>query len=354
MFCFPHDLKLNTAPDIPKFHFFGCTLANGTRYGICMICFAWFHHLFCRLYGCCLRFDETVDPNRLRDLKRRLREEKVAHEAQLLEQERQRIEAEEKKKQQKEEELKQKKLKAKLRYLADEAKRLGSPPASPTVTREDSSIGNLSVQIDYSRENSVSRTGNDEDTIVTRPMSKSMESTNSPATDQPSKPSDASVHAEPGKNVDDSGNTKSISDPAAVDNNAPARSEAVPAETKAEPIAESAAAPSGPVFLPEDDEPRTIYCAKCICILSQHAFMQEYRTVLTEIFRLTTMREVLPIEKTISNFMLEVPYPPAGRIKVHYKINNKNVFFSRSPANNPLQLSHFRYGVLFQVQYISF
>ena len=63
---------------------------------------------------------------------------------------------------------------------------------------------------------------------------------------------------------------------------------------------------------------------------------------------MTTMPESIPIERTICNFMLEVPYPPPGRIQVQYKINNKTVTFARSPANNPLQLSHFRYGVLFQ------
>jgi pentatricopeptide repeat protein len=76
--------------------------------------------------------------------------------------------------------------------------------------------------------------------------------------------------------------------------------------------------------------------------------MQEYRTVLTEWFRMTITPESLPIERIISNFMLEVPLPPKGRLKVHYRITNKHVEFARSPANNPLLLSHFSYGLLFQ------
>jgi hypothetical protein len=91
-----------------------------------------------------------------------------------------------------------------------------------------------------------------------------------------------------------------------------------------------------------------VYGSKCICILSQHSFLAQYRTAITEIYRLSLTPETVPLERTVCNFMTEVPNPPAGCTTVQYDIADKVVLFKRPPPNNPLFFSHFRLRLLFE------
>ena len=80
----------------------------------------------------------------------------------------------------------------------------------------------------------------------------------------------------------------------------------------------------------------SVYAPKCICLLSLHPYLEQYRIFLTELYRLSLTPSLLPLERYISNFMLEVPLPPMGSLRYAYTISNRTLFFANNPPNNPL------------------
>ena len=59
------------------------------------------------------------------------------------------------------------------------------------------------------------------------------------------------------------------------------------------------------------------YAPKCICFISYYPFLGAFRTCLNELYRISTSKQgLIPIERQLLNFMLEVPLPPKGIIAV--------------------------------------
>src|SRR5690606_32011327 len=57
---------------------------------------------------------------------------------------------------------------------------------------------------------------------------------------------------------------------------------------------------------------KNYYAPKCICIISYYPFILQYRTFLTELYRISLTPTNIPIERFISNLFLETPLPPNG------------------------------------------
>ena len=78
-----------------------------------------------------------------------------------------------------------------------------------------------------------------------------------------------------------------------------------------------------------------LYVPRCICIISSWAFIESFRAVLCEIYRLACTPCDLPMERYICNFIDDVPSPPAGRVDINFYICNKSIEFKCTPANQP-------------------
>lgn len=107
--------------------------------------------------------------------------------------------------------------------------------------------------------------------------------------------------------------------------------------------ASSASVPASNLVAPSPSHNRfkkkgrpVVYAPKCICLLSLHPYLEQYRIFLTELYRLSLTPSLLPLERYISNFMLEVPLPPMGNLRYAYTISNRTLFFANNPPNNPL------------------
>ena len=83
-----------------------------------------------------------------------------------------------------------------------------------------------------------------------------------------------------------------------------------------------------------EDEPKAskVYAPTCLVILSQWYF-PAFRDFLTKLYQLSLSAMPVPVERIISNFCLEVPLPPAGRVEVQYQIANDTLTFCRPPPN---------------------
>ena len=74
------------------------------------------------------------------------------------------------------------------------------------------------------------------------------------------------------------------------------------------------------------------FAPKCITLLSRWSF-PGFRTLLTEMYRLTLSPQPLPLERLIVNICKEIPLPPAGRVQVEYPIGTTTIMFRRPPPN---------------------
>jgi len=81
-------------------------------------------------------------------------------------------------------------------------------------------------------------------------------------------------------------------------------------------------------------ETNKVYMPKAICLVSHWPFIEQYREILKEIYRLTISIYETPIERIICNLMQEVPLPDQGITTVQYKIGNKILHFSRPPPKH--------------------
>jgi DENN (AEX-3) domain len=65
----------------------------------------------------------------------------------------------------------------------------------------------------------------------------------------------------------------------------------------------------------------SIYSQKAICILSHYAFMDSFKEVLKQLYRIHLSHTPIPIERYIVNVMEEIPVPDkAGQITVLHEI----------------------------------
>ena len=66
----------------------------------------------------------------------------------------------------------------------------------------------------------------------------------------------------------------------------------------------------------DEELPPELYAPKCLCLLTTEPFIDACRKFLTTLYRLSISPLELPIERYICNFVVEVPMPPPGRVKV--------------------------------------
>ena len=81
---------------------------------------------------------------------------------------------------------------------------------------------------------------------------------------------------------------------------------------------------------------RYYYIPKCICLVSIHPYIKLYKTILSNIFSygLSVSNEI-PIEKIITNLIIEVPIPPRGLYSINY-----NYSFNFNEKNNNQGLNY--------------
>lgn len=66
-----------------------------------------------------------------------------------------------------------------------------------------------------------------------------------------------------------------------------------------------------------------IYSQKAICILSHYAFMDSFKEVLKQLYRIHLSHTPIPLERYIVNVMEEIPVPDkGGQITVLHEIAN--------------------------------
>ena len=75
-----------------------------------------------------------------------------------------------------------------------------------------------------------------------------------------------------------------------------------------------------------------VFMPKAICLVSHWPFIDQYREILKEIYRLHLSVYEIPLERVICNLIQEVPLPDQGVTCVQYNIGRQKLYFSRPPA----------------------
>ncbi len=73
----------------------------------------------------------------------------------------------------------------------------------------------------------------------------------------------------------------------------------------------------------------SIYVHKAICILSHYSFMDSFKEILKQVYRIHLSNTPIPMERYIINVMEEIPVPDIGSVLVQYDIGNQTVPFFR-------------------------
>ena len=74
---------------------------------------------------------------------------------------------------------------------------------------------------------------------------------------------------------------------------------------------------------------------KCLCITSTWPFIDNFRKILCQLYRISLSPSVMPLERYICNFLDDVPAPPPGRVsKLH------SVCFEKSKTNFMIFVPH--------------
>uniref|UniRef100_A0A7N6BYW3 DENN/MADD domain containing 4A n=1 Tax=Anabas testudineus TaxID=64144 RepID=A0A7N6BYW3_ANATE len=88
------------------------------------------------------------------------------------------------------------------------------------------------------------------------------------------------------------------------------------------------------------DGTRSLYSNKSICLLSHWPFFQSFRSFLTFLYRYSISGpHALPIEKHISHFMQNVPFPSTQRPRILVQLSPHDSLILSQPVSSPLPLS---------------
>ncbi|XP_034391270.1 C-myc promoter-binding protein isoform X1 [Cyclopterus lumpus] len=88
------------------------------------------------------------------------------------------------------------------------------------------------------------------------------------------------------------------------------------------------------------DRDRSVYSNKSICLLSHWPFFQSFRSFLTFLYRYSISGpHALPIEKHISHFMQNVPFPSTQRPRILVQLSPHDSLILSQPVSSPLPLS---------------
>ena len=64
------------------------------------------------------------------------------------------------------------------------------------------------------------------------------------------------------------------------------------------------------------------YIPKCICLVSIHPYIKLYEKILDNIYQYSFAKQNIPIEKIITNLIIEVPIPPRGLYCIQYTLTD--------------------------------
>ncbi|XP_008410439.1 C-myc promoter-binding protein isoform X1 [Poecilia reticulata] len=88
------------------------------------------------------------------------------------------------------------------------------------------------------------------------------------------------------------------------------------------------------------DSSRNVYSNKSICLLSHWPFFQSFKSFLTFLYRYSISGpHALPIEKHISHFMKNVPFPSIQRPRILVQLSPHDSLILSQPVSSPLPLS---------------
>uniref|UniRef100_A0A3B3UNP0 DENN/MADD domain containing 4A n=1 Tax=Poecilia latipinna TaxID=48699 RepID=A0A3B3UNP0_9TELE len=88
------------------------------------------------------------------------------------------------------------------------------------------------------------------------------------------------------------------------------------------------------------DSSRNVYNNKSICLLSHWPFFQSFKSFLTFLYRYSISGpHALPIEKHISHFMKNVPFPSIQRPRILVQLSPHDSLILSQPVSSPLPLS---------------
>uniref|UniRef100_A0A8D3BUS6 DENN/MADD domain containing 4A n=1 Tax=Scophthalmus maximus TaxID=52904 RepID=A0A8D3BUS6_SCOMX len=88
------------------------------------------------------------------------------------------------------------------------------------------------------------------------------------------------------------------------------------------------------------DGTRSVYSNKSICLLSHWPFFQSFKSFLTFLYRYSISGpHALPIEKHISHFMQNVPFPSIQRPRILVQLSPHDSLILSQPVSSPLPLS---------------
>jgi hypothetical protein len=94
---------------------------------------------------------------------------------------------------------------------------------------------------------------------------------------------------------------------------------------------EPLAAPLAQQLRIKTDACNKVYMPKAICLVSHWPYIDNYREILKQIYRLHISSTEIPLERIICNLVQEVPLPDQGVTSVQYDIGNYSIVFSRPP-----------------------
>ncbi|XP_030050069.1 DENN domain-containing protein 4C isoform X3 [Microcaecilia unicolor] len=92
---------------------------------------------------------------------------------------------------------------------------------------------------------------------------------------------------------------------------------------------------------------KSIHSNKCICLLSHWPFFETFRKFLMFIYKLSVSGpHPLPIEKHISHFMHNVPFPSPQRPRILVQLSAHDALILSQPVSTPLPLSGANFSTL--------
>ena len=84
-------------------------------------------------------------------------------------------------------------------------------------------------------------------------------------------------------------------------------------------------------------EKGNVFIPKCICIVSIHPYINLFQKILSDILQYISESRDIPIEKIITNLIVEVPIPPRGPYSIRYQLLGKT-YNLRGCENNKIHV----------------
>jgi len=103
-------------------------------------------------------------------------------------------------------------------------------------------------------------------------------------------------------------------------------------------------------------EKKNVLIPKCICLVSIHPYINTFREILEKIldYILSTKEKDIPIEKIITNLIIETPIPPRGLYTINYNLFNVEKQFIGCENNKvqvtEINLKNFNSSLDFQIK----